>query len=182
MMGGRAWATSELGRGSKFHVELPLPVRPSKAAAPASALTADWATDLPALDVLVAEDNPVNQKVILAMLRRLGWTVTLAANGREAFDQFTRRRFSLVLMDIQMPELDGFEATSLIRRHERENDLARTPVIALTAHTGNLRHEQCLSGDMDGVITKPVTPQTLIRGTSAVLGREPQAAGCVSPA
>ncbi|HEY2015329.1 MAG TPA: ATP-binding protein, partial [Bryobacteraceae bacterium] len=134
LMGGNLLAESEVGRGSRFIVEVPLISRPQPVrneepqAAPAA--------ELPTLDVLVAEDNPVNQKVICSMLKRRGWRVTLAANGKEAYERFLQQRFDLILMDIQMPEVDGLEAARLIRQDERRRgpDANRIPIIALTAH------------------------------------------------
>jgi PAS domain S-box-containing protein len=156
LMGGAVSAESELGRGSRFTVELPLISRPEppRNEEPQPIPPAG----IPALDVLVAEDNPVNQKVIRSMLQRRGWSVTLAANGKEAYERFLQQRFDLILMDIQMPEVDGLEAARLIRQDERRRspEACRTPIIALTAHAFQSQHEQCLSEGMDAVITKPV--------------------------
>jgi signal transduction histidine kinase/CheY-like chemotaxis protein len=169
LMDGRVWAESQAGHGSCFFVELPLPSRPAperkETATPASPAT------VPShLEVLVAEDNPVNQKVICAMLKRLGWGVTLAANGREAYERFLQMRFDLILMDVQMPEVDGLEATRLVRLHERRaNAAGRVPIIALTAHAAQTQHEQCLREGMDGVITKPVDFHRLVGSISGVL-------------
>jgi CheY-like chemotaxis protein len=123
---------------------------------------------LPALRVLVAEDNPVNQKVIRSMLRRQGWPVTMAGNGQEAYEQFLQAPFDLILMDIQMPEVDGLEATRLIR-HEEERRSTHIPMIALTAHASQAQHDQCLAEGMDAVITKPVNLATLLRAIAEVV-------------
>ena len=171
LMEGRLWAESEEGRGSRFFVELPLASRPEPelATAPAPALPVDI---LPLLRVLVAEDNPINQKVICSMLRRQDWTVTLATNGKEAFERFREEPFDLVLMDIQMPEVDGLEATRLIRQEERRRGAAgpHTPIVALTAHASRQQHVQCLEGGMNAVITKPVNRAALLRCIGEVLG------------
>ena len=120
----------------------------------------------------MAEDNPVNQKVIRCMLQRQGWGVTLAANGKEAFERFLHQRFDLILMDVQMPEVGGLETTRMIRQEERRRppDAHRTPIIALTAHASKPQHEQCLSEGMDAVITKPVNLPSLLGRIGEVLG------------
>ncbi len=111
---------------------------------------------LPKLHVLVAEDNIVNQKVAAGILKRRGWTVTVASNGRQAHQAFLTSHFDLILMDVQMPELDGLESSTLIRREEQSRSLARTPIIAVTAHASSAQHEQCIAHGMDAVVTKPI--------------------------
>ncbi len=106
------------------------------------------------LRVLVVEDNIVNQKVTARMLKKLGLQVDLADNGCEAVQHFAKARYDLVLMDCQMPEMDGFEATRQIR--EREGEQARTPIVALTANALKSSQESCFAAGMDGFLTKPV--------------------------
>jgi len=161
LMGGRVWAESAIGRGSLFSFELPL--EPGSRPAPATPEMAISAEPIPMLHVLVAEDNPVNQKVICAMLRRQGWSYTLAANGVEAWDDFRGGRFDLILMDVQMPEMDGLEATRLIREEERRRGGERVPIVALTAHAFQSQHEQCRAEGMDGVLAKPISLPSLLR-------------------
>jgi CheY-like chemotaxis protein len=108
------------------------------------------------LRVLLAEDNQVNQRVACAMLRKRGHQVTLAANGAEAVDAVRQTTFDLVLMDVQMPEMNGFEATAHIRALERGTG-QRLPVVAMTAHAMAGDRERCLAADMDGYVTKPIT-------------------------
>jgi two-component system, sensor histidine kinase len=171
LMGGRLWVESEAGRGSCFAFELPL-----KAAAPKEPEQPIQALDLPPhLRILVAEDNPVNQKVIVTLLKRQGCEVTLASNGRDAAAQCLARKFDVVLMDIQMPEVDGLEATRRIREAERSSSLDPTPIIALTAHAWELQQAEYLAAGMDGVITKPVSVSSLLGGISEVLARRPVA-------
>ena len=112
------------------------------------------------LRVLVAEDNAVNQKLIVRLLEKRGHRVTVAGNGREAVDAAARESFDLVLMDMQMPEMDGFEATAMIRVRERRSG-AHLPIVALTAHAMKGDREKCLAGGMDDYLSKPIQPGEL---------------------
>ncbi|MGD0908735.1 MAG: response regulator, partial [Candidatus Acidiferrales bacterium] len=112
------------------------------------------------LRVLLAEDNPVNKKLASRLLEKRGHRISLAANGREAFDAVQNHGFDLVLMDIQMPEMDGFEATAAIRDWEKQNG-KRVPIIALTAHAMKGDKERCLAEGMDGYLSKPIDANEL---------------------
>jgi two-component system, sensor histidine kinase and response regulator len=112
------------------------------------------------LHVLLVEDNPVNQRLATRMLEKRGHRVVLAGNGREALEALEKGSFDLVLMDVQMPEMDGFQATATIREKEKRSN-AHLPVIALTAHAMKGDREKCLAGGMDGYLTKPIRPQEL---------------------
>jgi CheY-like chemotaxis protein len=109
--------------------------------------------------VLVAEDNVVNQKVAVRMLQRLGCEAEVAVNGREALAALESISFDLILMDCQMPEMDGYQAATEIRR--RESGPGRLPIIALTAHAIQGSREKCLEAGMDDYLSKPINPQTL---------------------
>jgi len=112
------------------------------------------------IKVLLAEDNVVNQRLAIRMLEKLGYSVTLAANGVEAVKAVEREGFQLILMDVQMPEMGGFEATARIREIER-NTGKRTPIIAMTAHAIQGYREKCLEGGMDDYISKPIRMDSL---------------------
>ena len=156
--------------------ELQLSIRmalggPAKREAPMAAPEA--APPQRSLRILVAEDNPVNQKLAVAMLQRMGHRVTLAGNGAEACVTFDRDPFDLVLMDVQMPEVDGFEATRRIRQRERETGI-HVPIVAMTAHAMSGDRERCLDAGMDDHITKPISrkvlEETLTRYSGAAVG------------
>ena len=112
------------------------------------------------LAFLVAEDNAVNQKLIARLLEKRGHTVVSAQNGREALEMLEKQNFDIVLMDIQMPGMDGFEATKRIREKETVGD-AHQPIIALTAHAMQGDEERCLVGGMDGYVAKPIKLEEL---------------------
>jgi len=127
------------------------------------------------LRVLVAEDNPVNQKLAAHLLRRRGHDPVLVSNGREAVDAIEAEAFDLVLMDLQMPEMDGFEATAAIRM--RDADVAtRIPIVALTAHAMQGDRQRCLDADMDGYVSKPIDPVVLFEVIDQVIAARPRAA------
>jgi CheY-like chemotaxis protein len=112
------------------------------------------------LRILLAEDNLVNQRLATRLLEKRGHFVVVAGNGREAVTAFERESFDLVLMDLQMPEMDGFEATTEIREKEKATG-SHLPIVALTAHAMKGDREKCLAGGMDGYLTKPIRPQEL---------------------
>ena len=111
--------------------------------------------------VLLAEDTPVNQTLATLLLTRMGHEVTVANNGREAFEVFAGGEFDLVLMDIQMPEMSGIEATEAIRGLERERALKPTPILAVTAHALKGDRERYLASGMDGYVSKPLSAEAL---------------------
>ena len=112
-------------------------------------------------NLLLVEDNPVNQEIAVLMLQTLGCTVTVAQNGREGLDRTKRTAFDLVLMDCQMPEMDGFEATRLIREWEGDHSRPAVPIIALTAHASPDDRERCIAAGMNDYVSKPFSIATL---------------------
>jgi CheY-like chemotaxis protein len=123
---------------------------------------------LPPLQILLVEDNPVNQKVAVRLLEKHGHSVTVAGNGKEALSCLDERPFDLVLMDVQMPVMDGLEATAVIRQRETGTD-RRLPIVALTAHAMVGDREKCLDAGMDGYVTKPIIQPLLFQAMADVL-------------
>jgi osomolarity two-component system sensor histidine kinase NIK1 len=114
-------------------------------------------------DILLAEDNMVNQRLAVRILEKYHHKVTVANNGKEAFEHVKKHRFDVVLMDVQMPIMGGFEATAKIREWELDNDLQRTPIIALTAHAMVGDREKCIDAQMDEYLSKPLKQNQLIQ-------------------
>ncbi len=157
--GGRIHVESEPGRGSVFHVLLDLPVAGPVPAEAAPNTAETVAHPHQPARILIAEDNPVNQKVAAVLLGKRGYQTTVVNHGREAIDALEHAEFDLVLMDLQMPVLDGIEATKLIRQDARWHDL---PIIALTAHAMQGDRERCLAAGMNEYVPKPVQPPVLL--------------------
>ena len=169
MMGGDISVASEPGRGSIFSFHLPFRL-------PDAAVPAVWpeaeaapAVYLPGKRVLLVEDNEINQEVATAMLAETGVEVTMAANGEEAVQAVAASRYDLILMDVQMPLMDGLEATRRIRA--LRDVPADLPIIAMTAHAMRGDWEKSLAAGMNDHLTKPIDPRRLFAVLEHWLGR-----------
>jgi CheY-like chemotaxis protein len=119
------------------------------------------------LEILLADDGPINQEVAVGLLTMRGHRVEAVNTGREAIDALQRRSFDAVLMDLEMPDMDGLEATAAIREQEQLHG-GHIPIIAMTAHAIKGFREQCLEAGMDGYITKPIKPEELFRALESI--------------
>jgi signal transduction histidine kinase/ActR/RegA family two-component response regulator len=178
MMGGGLKLASEPGQGSTFSFTITATAADSAdATAPTTAAAAPHAvtsgsTEIPAcLRILVAEDNVVNQKIAAAFLLRRGQDAVIVANGKEALDAWTRDAFDAIFMDVQMPEMDGLEATAAIRAAEKGTG-AHIPIVAMTAHAMSGDRERCLEAGMDDYLTKPVSLPEIDRVLLGIVGRQ----------
>ncbi|MFZ4287561.1 PAS domain-containing protein [Variovorax sp. HJSM1_2] len=163
LMKGRLWAESRLGQGSSFHVLLPL-------AEGAPVVHAHEVTlfDMPVLHILAADDVPQNIELLSLILRNAGHQVTTVTDGAEAAEVFKRGMFDVVLMDVQMPGIDGLEATRLIRRFEQSLGRRATPIIALTASVLEEDRQATRAAGMDGFATKPIDQAALMQEIARV--------------
>ncbi len=197
LMGGKIWVESEAGKGAKFYCTVTCKV-PSSAVVIASPMAkiegnpdvisggdlnglsfqnglhsgngkSSHAPHPPSrLRILLAEDNVINQKLAVRLLEKQGHEVIVAGDGKEALEKLDQSVFDLVLMDVQMPEVDGLKATEMIRTREQGTS-QHIPIIALTAHAMKGDRERCLDAGMDGYIAKPINPQQLFETIDQVL-------------
>jgi PAS domain S-box-containing protein len=177
LMGGELSVTSELGKGSDFSFSLTLPieVRGARGAEASSGPTPTADAVAPAaaeqmapLRILLAEDNPVNQQVALAILRKRGHHLTVVDDGQQALDAAALGGYDIILMDIHMPNLDGIAATAAIRQLSQG---ASVPIVAVTADASPAERERCLAAGMDDFLTKPYTAKALYSIAEATVAR-----------
>jgi CheY-like chemotaxis protein len=168
LMGGDLKVTSREGAGSTFFFSLPLS-RSEDPIAQQEASVADIDAGDETLRLLAAEDNPTNQLVLKALLEPLGVELTIVGDGRQAVEAHVAHPFDLILMDIQMPEMNGVDATVEIRRLEREGRAPRTPIVALTANVMRHQIDTYLEAGMDGVVAKPVELSVLLEAIQSAL-------------
>ena len=156
LMNSRMQVQSLLGEGSLFFFDLDLPV-PAQAAVKEEKPAQSSRSDYTDISVMVAEDHSLNQELLRSLLNKLNCThIDIAANGREAVSLYHQNHYDLILMDCQMPEMDGFEATRQIREMEAQND-RHVPIVALTADIVKADKDKCLAAGMDGHLNKPIT-------------------------
>jgi len=173
LMQGEITVESELGQGSVFRFSLPIHAGAAAPAQPSTQPLVEMARRGAALRILVAEDNPTNQLILSTMLHELGHQVAIADNGLEACARLRQDRFDIVLMDMQMPEMDGMAASRTIRA--MAEPYASVPIIAITANALAGDRERCLAAGMDGYITKPIDLPLLIQAMDQALHRRPAA-------
>jgi CheY-like chemotaxis protein len=166
LMGGRMWVESEEGRGSTFAFtiatrEAAVPVMPAPLPGGVDgAIVHERLADRAPLRILLAEDNVVNQRVAVRLLAKMGYRADVVASGLEVLDAVRRRTYDVVLMDVQMPDMDGLEATRQLRS-QASPSACDLHIVALTANAMQDDRERCLEAGMDDYLSKPVRPAAL---------------------
>jgi hypothetical protein len=167
MFGGEIWVESEMGRGSSFHFTAKFdPPEAAQKQTLTEVVVGGYrdgqGPSAHSLNILLAEDNIVNQRVLARMLEKLGWAVMVVDNGQAAVTESGETAFDVILMDVQMPEMDGLSATMAIRTRERLRG-GHVPIVALTAYAMQGDRERCLMAGMDDYLSKPVRVEDLQR-------------------
>ena len=174
-MGGRIWVESTPGRGSAFHFNVMMAHAPNSPSAPKPTIAAPLPQPEQTLRILIADDNAINRTVAAGVVQGFGHEFVLVCDGTEAVEAWARDKFDVVLMDVQMPELDGFGATARIRAAEQTAG-GHTPIIAMTAYAGEGDRERCLAAGMDDYVPKPIRKpllaSALARQTGARISAE----------
>jgi signal transduction histidine kinase len=154
MMGGKMWVESEPQKGSTFYFNILVEIAPEPKSESVFSHNSSLETNLNPLRILLAEDNSVNQKVAIQMLKRLGYQADVVCNGLEVIEAIKRQSYDVILMDVQMPEMDGLQATKWLCEYEQE--ITKPYIIAMTANAMKGDREICLESGMNDYITKPL--------------------------
>ena len=168
-MSGEIGVVSQVNRGACFWFEIPVTVTANNnlnSEPELSCVRSIETTNSKAMKVLIVEDNPVNQLVTKKLLERIGYSTKIATNGQEAIKFIKEESFNIILMDCDMPVMDGFSATRYIREWEQKSAYDKTPIIALTAHVLDSEKQQCFDVGMDDYITKPILADDLYQVVS----------------
>ena len=163
LMGGRIWVESGVGKGSVFSFAVPLDIWAGARRRAAVPVGTGPEPPLPALHILLVEDSPDNRTITMAYLRDTPYQVEVAENGAIACEKFTAGHYDLVLMDRQMPVMDGLAATRAIREWEQSNHRPSTPIIALTAAALKGDQEKCIAAGCTAYLTKPIKQEVLLQ-------------------
>src|SRR6202140_4019481 len=163
LMGGRIWVESEVGKGSVFAFAVPFELSATVQRPTVAPIGTGPAPAPPALHILLVEDSPDNRTITMAYLEDAPYQVEIAENGAIACEKFTAGNYDLVLMDRQMPVMDGLTATRAIREWERANQRPPTPIVALTASALKGDREMCLTAGCTAFLTKPIKQEVLLQ-------------------